>query len=241
VVAPLMGGQTLHVAGQVFWSLGDNQNTVRDLAEYVSGVTTLTAHRAYDAFGMPLSTIGPPTLFGVFDYTGRYYDPATGLQWNLHRWYNPRLQRWMGPDPDGFGGGDANLYRYCGNSPLTNSDPTGEKVWGSELNFQFTFICGGQFTVYRLWDDSGRQAWVVGGSARVGLHGDLSLNGVLSQGTLPQFIEGLSWDVSAGGKCGVGASGGYNSKAGCNGSAGIGFGGGASAGFGGSGVLWKNY
>ena len=27
-----------------------------------------------------------------------YYDQATQLQWNQNRWYNPSIQRWMGPD-----------------------------------------------------------------------------------------------------------------------------------------------
>ena len=33
--------------------------------------------------------------------------------------------RFISQDPTGFGGGDVNLYRYCGNSPASNTDPTG--------------------------------------------------------------------------------------------------------------------
>jgi RHS repeat-associated protein len=38
----------------------------------------------------------------VFAYTGRYTDTMTGLQWNLHRWYDPTAGRWMREDPIGF-------------------------------------------------------------------------------------------------------------------------------------------
>ena len=110
-------------SGTVTWSLGDNQNTVRDLAQYNSntGTTSVVDHRVYTAFGQPLST---PAVDFNFGYTGRYYDAATGLQWNLNRWYNPRLQRWMGQDPLGLGP-DANPYRYCRNDPTIYCDPTG--------------------------------------------------------------------------------------------------------------------
>ncbi|MGA2069538.1 MAG: RHS repeat-associated core domain-containing protein [Thermoguttaceae bacterium] len=107
----------------VTWSLGDNQNTVRDLAQYnaTTGVTMIVDHRGYTAFGQPLTT---PAVDFLFGYTGSHYDAATGLQWNLNRWYNPSLQRWMGQDPLGLGP-DANPYRYCGNGPTNATDPTG--------------------------------------------------------------------------------------------------------------------
>jgi len=37
-----------------------------------------------------------------------YYDPATG--------------RWRSEDPIGFGGGDANLWRYVGNQVINSSN-----------------------------------------------------------------------------------------------------------------------
>ena len=109
------------------------------------------------------------------------------------------------------------------------------------LNFQFTCCLGGELTLYRLWDDNGRQAWVVGGTARVGLQGDLSLNGIVSEGTLPDFIEGFAYDVSVGLKLGIGVSGGKNNRSGWNSCGGIGLGAGASGGYGSSKVIWKNY
>ena len=61
----------------------------------------------------------------VFGFTGRYFDAATGLQNNLHRWYDPRIGRWLSEDPIGFAAGDANLYRYVNNEPTTLRDPNG--------------------------------------------------------------------------------------------------------------------
>ncbi len=48
---------------------------------------------------------------------------------NHNRWYDPVVGRWLSQDPIGFAGGDANLYRYCQNSPLVRTDPTGLMDW----------------------------------------------------------------------------------------------------------------
>jgi RHS repeat-associated protein len=116
-------------SGTVTWALSDNQGTVRDLAQYSGGTTTVVNHRVFSSFGQLLSqtnpsTGTPATVDSVFGYTGSYYDSATGLQWNLNRWYNPSLQRWMGQDPDGLLP-DANPYRYCGDGPMDGVDATG--------------------------------------------------------------------------------------------------------------------
>jgi RHS repeat-associated protein len=50
---------------------------------------------------------------------------GTRLQNNNARWYDPRIGRFLSADPSGFDGGDPNLYRYVGNSPLNGADPTG--------------------------------------------------------------------------------------------------------------------
>jgi len=61
----------------------------------------------------------------IFGYTGKMLDEATGLQNNLNRWYDSQTGRWVSQDPIGFGGGDANLYRYVGNHPSQSTDPSG--------------------------------------------------------------------------------------------------------------------
>jgi hypothetical protein len=39
--------------------------------------------------------------------------------------YDPTIGRFISEDPIAFEGGDANLYRYTGNSPTNATDPTG--------------------------------------------------------------------------------------------------------------------
>jgi hypothetical protein len=41
--------------------------------------------------------------------------------------FDPTVGRWLEEDPIGFEGGDANLYRFVGNSPTNFTDPSGLK------------------------------------------------------------------------------------------------------------------
>ena len=77
----------------------------------------------YGPFGKSTVASGTPGA-GPFQYTGRESDP-TGLYYLRNRYYSPGLQRFISPDPLGFGGGDANLYAYVHNSPINSTDPTG--------------------------------------------------------------------------------------------------------------------
>ena len=61
----------------------------------------------------------------LFGFTGRPNQTDTGLQNNLGRWYDPIIASWTSEDPISFRGGDANLYRYCGNDPVNFVDPNG--------------------------------------------------------------------------------------------------------------------
>jgi RHS repeat-associated protein len=113
-----------NAAGDLYWMLTDNQNTVRDVLEYDSGTNTSTVvnHIVYDSFGRKLSETDDMLDVLSLNYTGRYLDEATGLQWNLNRWYNPATQRWMSEDPIKD---ETNWYSYVGNCPSVASDPTG--------------------------------------------------------------------------------------------------------------------
>ena len=116
--------------GQVVWTLGDNQGTIKDLAVIDSGVTSVVNHRTFDSFGNLTSAINPltnqaATVDCLFGYTGRAKDSVTGLQNNGERWYDARVAGWLTQDPIGFRSGTTNLYVYCGNNPTSLLDPTG--------------------------------------------------------------------------------------------------------------------
>jgi RHS repeat-associated protein len=105
----------------VRWALADHQGTIRDVTDANGAVIN---HLRYDSFGKVISQTRP-TAFFRFGYTGRETDTESGLMYYRARYYDPGVGRFIGEDPIGFDGGDPNLYRYVGNSPLNYTDPSG--------------------------------------------------------------------------------------------------------------------
>jgi RHS repeat-associated protein len=101
---------------RVYWLLGDNLGTVRDILDNTGKVTQ---HYIYDAYGQILSGT---TLLTRYLYTGREYDFDTHLQYNRARWYDPETGRFLSEDP---AADDTNLHAYAGNSPTNARDPSG--------------------------------------------------------------------------------------------------------------------
>ncbi len=82
-----------------------------------------------------------PAVDSLFLFTARPFDGDTGLQNNLHRWYDPAVGRWLSEDPIGFEAGDFNLYRYVGNTPIILIDPSGSECCGDEDYDPLTQCC----------------------------------------------------------------------------------------------------
>ena len=82
---------------------------------------------SYLPFGEQISATG--TAANPFTYGGQLGvmagAGASGLFHMGYRWYDSGLGRFDQPDPTGIGGGDTNLYRYVGNSPVNDRDPSG--------------------------------------------------------------------------------------------------------------------
>jgi len=78
----------------------------------------------YSAFGEIVDQEG--NLLNPYTYTGREYDPESGLYYYRARFYDPEVGRFISKDPIGFWGGDLNLYAYVGNNPVNWVDPSGE-------------------------------------------------------------------------------------------------------------------
>ncbi len=70
-----------------------------------------------------------------FRYRSYYYDFETNLYYLNSRYYDPELRRFINADDisvlsegkDFFNG--LNLYAYCGNNPINNTDESGESWW----------------------------------------------------------------------------------------------------------------
>jgi RHS repeat-associated protein len=89
-----------------------------------SGGITLT--RQYDAWGNLETGASEPG----YAFTGREWDPETGLYYYRARYYDARLGRFAGEDPIGLRGG-VNLYAYVDSNPVERTDPLGLQATGS--------------------------------------------------------------------------------------------------------------
>ncbi len=80
----------------------------------------------FSAWGEITDDSNPGIAF-PFAFTGREYDPETGLYFYRARYYDPSTGRFISEDPIGFSAGDTNLSRYVFNSPTNYVDPFGLK------------------------------------------------------------------------------------------------------------------
>jgi RHS repeat-associated protein len=131
-------------ADEILWRYQSNVGHLRYHSDIHGNVTTLldwsgnvVEKYTYDAFGSPAITDwwGNPhydaaghyaSWYGNrFLFQGREYFPELGLYDYRHRFYDPSLGRFLQTDPTGFDAGDMNLYRYCDDDPIDQSDPTG--------------------------------------------------------------------------------------------------------------------
>jgi len=79
----------------------------------------------YDPYGNCFSG-GSACSGGVpYRFTGRRFDPETGLYYYRARYYWPQGGRFLQTDPVGYTA-DLNLYTYVGNDPLNFNDPAGK-------------------------------------------------------------------------------------------------------------------
>jgi RHS repeat-associated protein len=143
-------------------------------------------------------------------FAGQYYDRETGLHYNWHRYYDPRLGRYITSDPIGLRGG-LNTYAYVGNNPLRYIDPLG--LWTGQIGFNVTAKIWGplafSITGGIAFDGHGNFAGYgeYGGGITTSpdVSGGLALHG--SNGDTINDLNGLFTNVSAGGGWGPHASG----------------------------------
>ena len=108
-------------AGAVTYFLTDHLGSVLQTTNTL-GTVTLT--RQYDAWG----NLVQGSAIAGYAFTGREWDPETGLYYSRARYYDARAARFLSEDPTGMADG-TNRYRYVANNPLRYVDPTGQVKW----------------------------------------------------------------------------------------------------------------
>ncbi|MGA7674884.1 MAG: RHS repeat-associated core domain-containing protein, partial [Rhizomicrobium sp.] len=92
----------------------------------------------YDAYGNCL--IGGAACSGgvPYKYTGRRYDPETGLYFNRARFYSAAVGRFLQTDPIGYGP-DLDWYTYVANDPTDKTDPSGLEYISNTAPYHICF------------------------------------------------------------------------------------------------------
>jgi RHS repeat-associated protein len=98
------------------------QDAIGSVSAVSNSAGALVNTYTYDSFGKLTASSG--TLANPFQYTGREFDPETGIYEYRNRYYDPSLGRFLNEDPTGFGGG-VNFYAYVRNQPTRATDPFG--------------------------------------------------------------------------------------------------------------------
>lgn len=105
----------------------------------------------------------------IYGYTGRQFEPETGLYFYRNRVYDQNSGRFLTKDPKGFAAGDVNLYRYVKNSPTNSIDPFGldGDILSLSASFQFgTVGFEAQVGYARTRSDSGKdESGIIGSIA----------------------------------------------------------------------------
>jgi RHS repeat-associated protein len=115
-------------AGVTSYYESDGLGSITSLTNSTGGITDTYS---YDSFGNLHSTTGATA--SPYHFTGRELDVETGLYYYRARYYDAVTGRFLNEDSAGFDG-DANFYRYTGNSPVNEIDASGH--WGTNAHNQ---------------------------------------------------------------------------------------------------------
>ena len=170
------------------------KNLFGDITAIYCG-TNKVAEYAYDAYGN-CTIVSQQGIIGTnnpFRYRGYYWDSDLGLYYLQTRYYDPVTGRFINADgleyldPQTLGG--INLYSYCGNNPIMETDPHGTIVlsaiiWGFIIGFAMSFTVS---AVSQAIENDGEVNWDI--AIVDGLFGGLS--GALAATGLGSFATGV--------------------------------------------------
>ncbi len=118
---------TLERGGATYTYHRDGLGSISEITD-ASGA--LVERYTYDVYGTPTITDGAGSALAAssianpYMFTGREYEPESGIYSYRARMYSPRLGRFLQHDPLGYVDG-LNMYAYVGNDPVNWVDPLG--------------------------------------------------------------------------------------------------------------------
>jgi RHS repeat-associated protein len=104
---------------------------------------TLGNTYTYDSLGNLTASTG--TVRNYFEYTGREFDPETGIYNYRERYFDPSSGRFLSEDPLRFKT-STNFYPYAANNPLRFNDPMGLSAADVQRIFGACQKCTDQLT-----------------------------------------------------------------------------------------------
>jgi RHS repeat-associated protein len=113
----------MKIGTEYYWYHNDHLGTPQMMTTS-SGAVVWKAE--YSSFGKA-TVDSASTVINPLRFPGQYEDAETGLHYNLLRYYDPGIGRYLRTDPIGFWGG-INLYAYCIGNPANWGDPYGLAV-----------------------------------------------------------------------------------------------------------------
>jgi RHS repeat-associated protein len=111
----------------------DHLGTPRVIVDATRNVGIWRWNQTNDPFGESTPNQNPDGDATSFTFNlrfaGQYRDSESGWYYNVHRYYDPSIGRYLESDPIGLGGG-ISTYSYVGAAPLTAVDPLGLEILG---------------------------------------------------------------------------------------------------------------
>ena len=133
--------ESVNSSGQVTFLHADGLGSI---VRGTNSAAAVSLSRQYNAFGNP-------ELGGTqegYAFTGREWDPETGLYYYRARYYDPKIGRFISEDPIQFDGDGTNFYAYVKANPVRWRDPSGRKIQVCNRNADLGPIPGNHSYLY---------------------------------------------------------------------------------------------
>ena len=112
-----------------------HRDTLGSITSLTDETGNVVQEYRYDSFGN-ITYMKDSNFIQPFTFTGREYDPESGLYYYRERTLDPNSGTFISSDPIGFDTGDVNLYWYVRGNPLSLIDPSGLLLGGPNAKIE---------------------------------------------------------------------------------------------------------